>query len=395
MNSLLKIQSHIAKMMKRQSNLLVAILYSLLFEACITPLDTDPSDFDDYIVVQGFITDDFGPHRIRISRVAQFSGVEDAGEIKIEDAEVCITDNTGESVTLRRISGQRKFLLGNNNPPCFTSVDFSPFTTDYLTPETFRGRVGNVYTLEIVASDGKVYHSEPQTIRATPPIDTVLVEFRELPSLNPSVPGSGIEIFSSWQDPPEEDNFYFWRLNGTYRIHTPDRSGPGRCCRYDPRDGLSEICWIVERNLRGNRLSFSDQMTNGERVTLPVGLIEDDGLRFNSALLSAERKYYVEVEQYMITEEDFEFIDRISTLGSINGEVFDPPPLSITRNGNIFNVEDPDEVVIGRFGAYSVQKKGVFVPKSLFRFTQRFPAPCGDCRLRTGAQLETPEPFLD
>ena len=92
-----------------------------------------------------------------------------------------------------------------------------------------------------------------------------------------------------------------------------------------------------------------------------------------------------------MSREAFNFNERIATLAEINGEIFDSPPLSV--GGNLFNIENPDEDVVGFFGAYSVQKRDIFIDKNMLSFVQPFPRPCGDCRIRAGAQLEIPEPY--
>ena len=370
----------------------------LTFLTCLSPIDINPSDFEDFVVVQGFIDDDFGPHEIRITNVAQFSGTATGGNVTIIDgATVKIIDQNGVETPLRRLSLERKELILPDPPyptvPCTPWLSFANIKTDYLTPETFKGEIGNAYTLEILTREGKRYRSEPQTIRPTPEIDSLILAFKEIPGLDPIVPESGVEIFTSFNDPAEEDNYYFWRVNGIYRIFTRDRSTFDFCCAYDPRDGGEENCWIVEENIEGNLLAFSDQRVNGQQVTQSIGFLKDDGIRFANTAVPSSKQYYVEVEQYAIDIKAFNFNERVVTLGSINGEIFDPPPLSV--RGNVFNVDDPDETVIGYFGAYSVQKKGVFVKRSLFNFIQNNPRPCGDCRLRSGAQVEIPEPYRD
>lgn len=380
---------------KVQSLLCVALLITQ--STCISSVDVKPSDFKDLLVVQGFINDDFGPHSLRITRVAQFSGTEDGGSVSIiEDALVTITDQDGQSTLLTRKILQRNELILPDPPytsvPCVPRLTFAEIKTDYRTPETFKGEIGNTYTLEITTKEGQTFRSEPQTIQPTPPIDSLSLAFKTLPGLDPIVPESAVEIFSSWQDPSEADNYYFWRINGIYKISTPDRSTGDFCCAYDPRDGEADDCWIIEKNLIGNELAFSDERVNGQIATTSIGMIEDNGLRFaETGFVSADKQYYIEVEQYMIPEKAFRFNEKLKTLSEINGEIFDPPPLSI--RGNVFDVNNSEETVIGYFGAYSAQKKSTFLNRSLLEFTQIFPQPCGDCRLRSGAQIATPEPY--
>ena len=361
----------------------------ILLAGCINPIDIQPSDFENYLVVQGFIDDDYGPHNIRISRVARFAGTRDGGSIRREeDAQVRIVDQDGQITTLERLPVIEKRMASG------CGLEFVEVITDFQTPDTFRGEVGSTYVLEIITRDDQVYRSTEETMISTPAVDSVTLRFKEIPSLNQSSPGSGIEVFAAWQDPPETDDFYMWRIVGTYKIYTPDRSEGEFCCPYDPVDGGAEECWIVERNMEGNERAFSDFRINGQAAAAPVGFIEDDGVRFSDDLFNpGNRIYHVEVWQYRISEEAFEFNERIELLEGINGEIFDPPPVNI--RGNIFNAGDSDETVIGHFGAFSKQTSGKFLSRSQLPFLQFNPRPCGDCRVRRGAQTEIPEPYRD
>ena len=277
-------------------------------------------------------------------------------------------------------------------PGCNIGLNFVEVLTNYWTPTTFKGEIGNTYTLEIRTDDNKVYRSQPQTIRPTPPLDSLHLLFKELPSLDPLIKPSGVEVIASWQDPPGEDNYYFWRINGIYRISTAeDNLSPQTCCPFDPTDNGARDCWILEDNRAEIETAFSTNLNDGQRISLPVGFIEDNGLRFTGEGVPSEKLYHVEVEQYAVPEEAFDFNSRLKVLDEIDGELFDPPPISI--RGNIFNVADESEPVIGFFGAYSVQKNSIFIPESLLKFKQRNPRPCGDCRVRAGARTETPEPY--
>ncbi len=61
--------------------------------------------------------------------------------------------------------------------------------------------------------------------------------------------------------------------------------------------------------------------------------------------------------------------------------------------GNISNVNDPSEAVIGFFGAHSVTKTDKFIKRSILENIQRWLFACGDCRVRPGSSLETPVPY--
>ena len=354
---------------------------------CVSPVDITPSGFNESLVVEGFITDDFGPHEIEITRITRFAGVLDGGNIKRVDALVHIIDDEGNRVQLVRNNVIIKEIF-NEPPGCNPNLAFPEVQTRYLTPAWFKGEVGRTYTLEIVIGD-ITYNSKPQLMLPTPPIDSLQLVFQEIPTVNEPTPDSGFDILSSWED-PEGADFYSWKVNGIYRISTPPLGGTA-CCLYDPIDGGEINCWIQERNIEGSVRALSDRFFDGQKTTEKIAFLKDDGLRFASIEVPSSKQYYVEVEQSRISREAFEFIQKIDIIASIDGEIFDPPPLSI--RGNIFNVNDPQEQVIGFFGAYSIQRKDIFISSDMLPFRQRFTRPCGDCRLRAGAQVEVPDPY--
>ena len=355
-----------------------------ILSGCISPVNLDPSTPDRLIAVDGFISDQEGPYEIIIHEISRFAGTLQGGtEQFVTNAEVYITDQDGirTDLTTAQLSRLEADCL---SPPRI--VNDVP-SRGYFTPNGFRGEVGNTYTLHINTTD-RSYVSTPQTIVAGPEIDSVGYLYRRLPSTDPVVFGSGVDVFVSWTDPVEARNFYSWRLNGIYRVDTPPVSG--RCCPYFP-DGNGMICWINEENVEGNRLAFSDDLINGNEVTERVGFIEDNGLRFNNPVTPADRQYYVSIQQLSISGEAFAFYKLLESQLAISGSIFDPPPAALI--GNMRNIDNPDENVIGFFGAFSIREKGTFINRNDLDFVQRYTDPCGDCRKMRWARLETPQVF--
>ena len=258
---------------------------------CITPANLEPGDFNDLLVVNGFITDEPGPHRVRIDRISRFAGVLQGGATQLEEnAQVRILDDLGNTYPLARRVEIVKQISNAVPDGCVPTTNFrEALTPSYFTQEGFAGEVGRTYTLEIVTVDNQIYRSEPQTILPTAPVDSLSLRFIEIASLG--VPGSAVEIYSSFTDPVGE-NYYFWQINGIYRLSTKAR--PGACCLFDPADGLADDCWIMERDVAGNQLALSDRFFEGRHTTQRVGLIEDDGLRFANQDTPERQQYHVE-----------------------------------------------------------------------------------------------------
>ena len=169
-------------------------------------------------------------------------------------------------------------------------------------------------------------------------------------------------------------------MNGIYRI---DGTARASVCIDEP----PSVGWILERFRNNFQYVVSDELFGSPEVSLPVGFIEDDGRRFSYP--NPRRQYFLELSQYSIPEEVFDFYERLADLSEIDGEIFDPVPLSV--RGNMRNVEDPDERVIGVFGAFGVQKREVFIDRSALQFVQRFPGRCGEQGVID--EEDVPEPF--
>ncbi len=398
---LLKIQSSITRQ-KRFRPLYRSVFFAsfsclllLIFNSCISPVNIDPDTPSNALVVDGFITTDFGPHEISLSRLTRFASTLEGGTIFPEDdAVVFITDDQGNRVDLTRKETVRKEISNVCPPgiPCCNPVAFFFPTTafPYTTPETFRAEVGRTYVLNIIVRGGLTYQSSPQTVIPSPAIDSVSFNFVRLPSTDPLDVGTGVDVFVTWTDPVEQANFYSWRINGTYRLETP-ATPANSCCFFDPADGGASLCWIEERDVQGNELAFSDSQINGTSLTRKIGFVEDNGLRFANTNVSGDRQYFVEVEQLATSREAFAFNRLFASQLDIDGDIFDPPPSEI--RGNVNNVNDPEELVIGFFGAYSIAKKGAFINRDILEEVQPWTNPCGDCRLRAGSTTEVPAPF--
>ena len=86
----------------------------------------------------------------------------------------------------------------------------------------------------------------------------------------------------------------------------------------------------------------------------------------------------------------FEFYNLLREQATIRGTIFDPPPAAI--RGNIINTIDPNEEVIGFFGAFGASRIRKKVDLSIIE-TPVIPNPIhNDCRALDNSTVEVP-PF--
>lgn len=357
--------------------------------SCISPVDIDSDVERDILIVDGIITNKPGPYEIRLSRIAKFAGTLDGGTIKpVEGAQVFITDQTGEQIMLSEIEveGNPQVIFS-----CFRNIVNFPIDTvvltrkAYLTPPEFRGKVGSTYTLNLRTLEGENYSSSPQTITKGPPIDSLEVLFKRLPSSDPITFPTGVEVLVHFNDPPDEQNFYLWTItSGTYEIFTRPDLFSGNGCDSEHGEDLRpknccRQCW-VEENLTSVEVT-SDALQNGNHITNSVAFIEDDGFRF-------QVRYHVQVNQYHVPREAFEFHRLVSSQLDIEGSIFDPPPSTII--GNIRSIDNSELFAIGYFGAFHIQESTAFIQPSILEIKKRKLEWRDDCRNLRGASTEKP-----
>jgi len=360
---------------------IIFILAGILTNSCVDQLDVNIDREEFILVVEGFITTEAGPHNIRISRSAKYGPTFNGVIRPVLNAEVFIRDQNGKVTFLNEESGE------------YPDPSFNPIVTSfgiYTTPTGFSAVVGNSYTLQITVS-GKTYYSTPQLVIKAPAIDSLILQYKELLSLDPIEFASGdfvsgVEVYSQWQDPENETNYYIWKSSGTYKISARPWDhviipgfGPPIPIP-DPKDCCA-VCWIHEPISDKSIRIMKDKNSNGNLITNLVAFIEDDGGRYMD-------KYYITVQQLSISEEAYLFFKLLNNQLSINGDIFDPPPATI--RGNMISQENPNENVIGYFMAADVSVKSIFISKEILGDRQILKVINDDCRVLINSTVQPP-----
>lgn len=330
--------------------IIIAItLISGVLGSCVDVLNLSTDREARLLVVEGFISTQNGPHVVTLQQSAKYGSVFEGVISDVERAQVTVRDDQGRVTFFTETSAGR-----------------------YETPASFRGQIGSTYTLQIITEDGTSYTSLPERIEPVVAIDSISTNFKAVParSLDGGVTErTGLEIFAHISDPEDATNYYRWRNSGVYELNTNPaaftdrfgRSAPKACC---------DKCWISEQDLSVH--IFKDNLSNGRDIVQSIAFVEDDGMRLTE-------KYHLTIEQHSVSESAFQFLSAIKGQLEIDGDIFDPPPA--TTRGNIINLNNPDENVIGYFMASDVVETTLFLfPSDLDRLQQVIPIP-DDCRL--------------
>ncbi|NQZ78319.1 MAG: DUF4249 domain-containing protein [Ekhidna sp.] len=332
----------------KKSNLILGSLFAVLV-SCITPVEVEtPDEFDSILVVEGSITTVAQAHRIGLSRSAKYGDI----------FEGLIQPETGATVSVRDDLGNVVFLT-------------ETFDGIYETPSDYRGEVGVSYTLQVVTSTGTEFSSLPERIAAVPRIDSLYFEEQTIQiSVDESIQGA--QVFVNISDDEAVANNYFWSYSGFYSVQTnpelyidPETGtvSPLDCCPFCYQRENSSIPIITQ-----------DEGLNGSQIKVPITFIEDNGVRFSE-------KYVFVINQASLTADAYDFMQLLEQQLTISGDIFDPPPA--TLRGNMINLTNPREAVIGFFRASDAISDTLVI--NSFDVVNRVPPPLvrGDCRTYT------------
>jgi len=334
----------------------------LLLNNCITPYEPDNRVIERQLVVSGSIDDGPGPHYISVNYTPGFSNVKQKSYLYPSNAKVFLQDDAGYEEELIAMT----------------------YGT-YKTADDTRGVPGRSYHVTIVLADGTRYESHPELLTQAPAIDTLFAEFKPLPSTD--VPGK-FAIYLETTDAPETKNYYWWNwqhyedlpyckieaLPGGGRLAYP-------CCNPCWRITFCDGCFSVS----------SDYLSNGKRLRRQ---------HITDVLYDSKDPYYIMVKQQSITEGAYKFWSAVYDQLNNTGGVFDKSPATI--QGNVFNVNDPTEQVLGYFMATSVVQRYFYVDRNIDVLLVRKPfnpyaiaETCITCENQTGRTNEKPPGWMN
>lgn len=345
--------------------LIGAITISLLIvNSCIDPFEPEIKDYESYLVVDGQITDENKAYEVFLSRTSDGQGNWSYNE---SGAIVTISSDAGENIILT------EFMTGRYR----------------TTGSDIRGTIGRSYSLNIRTRDGKVYGSEPVMLEPVPDIDSISYVVDEQFNNEGSSKDKGIQLSVEFKNSTsgtqylrweyEED----WKFRVSYAVRYKYVSGGTAI----PVDIVNQYCWKHDIS-RDILLQSAQGDQPNKRVSSPLMFIP-------SALSDRLTvRYSIKVRQYSLSRSEYEFWSNLRQVSEAGGDVFDKQPFSVS--GNIRNLSDPAEPVLGYFQVSAVKEKRQYL-SGMDIFDLRLPAYNPKCEyiIAARADYEPPRPTLD
>jgi hypothetical protein len=148
----------------------------------------------------------------------------------------------------------------------------------------------------------------------------------------------GCNIYLDTHDQTGECKFFRWDYTETWEVRLP---------YYVP----NKICWTTSKS-------------NGILIRNAGLLSENIVSRYHLNFISngtdrLEDKYSILVNQYSISEAEYEYWDSMKRISEQTGNLYDITPASV--QGNIYCVDDPAEPVLGYFSVSAKTSKRIFI----------------------------------
>lgn len=315
-----------------------AALLLLLLTRCVQPYDPGVAGDSEVLVVDAVVTDQPDPQPVKLSRSLVQNG----------------------KVFSQPVRGAAVELLVNGTPLTLAETD-PDYPGWYPLPADFRGKPNERYQLRFRLADGRRYESTVEMLAPVPPIARVYDKFdaRGIVNTEKTVFTPAHLIYVDTQDPPGQPNRYRWSYTFWERQHWCDfylgglfvvsdsLTGAGACVpQRTPSRTIYDYqcrttCWDV---FQGAELNvFADQYGDGRpilgRLVGRVPYYEATGT-------------LVELRQYGLSRGAYDYFRILDEQTQRTGGLADTPPAPIT--GNVRNVADEREVVLGYFSASAV-----------------------------------------
>lgn len=308
---------------------ILSLFLLLHFSACQELYDPQLEIDKQYLVVQGLLTTD-APGMVILSTASVFGHTRH--RTSVWDATVHIETGQGEMI---RLTGFHQDGI-------------------YYTPYDFKGEVGETYVLHVETRDGFIYQSKPQTIQ--PPIQVASMD---------AATGKDYQYFPS----SVSDRLFQREIEGTHVYIEPEMTvGNGLKYRFTTNlylqytisvDGgmgppAIDYCWEKREVTNLVRRDVSHEETSRLRTAF-IPRYGHQMHHFNFPRLDYQSHRMAVLRLFSLNSDSYAYYSARYKQLSDAGKIFDPIAAQIP--GNMYCVNDENQLVFGLFETSSVQQE--------------------------------------
>lgn len=310
-------------------NIIIPVFIFITLAGCIEPFTPNIDESQESLVIEGQITDQAGYHYIHISRTAPYN---DPHKIPEPVCQVEVVDNLGNI-----------FEFYESEPGVYRRWMYKFFLN-----------IGTQYKVKVRTADGNEYESDfDMLLSPSPPIDSVYYEIEVRETYDPDFSIYGIQFYIDLDAPDDFARNYRWELEETWEYHAKYR------IQYYYDGDIHNIanpyflyfCWKSD-SIRKIFTSTTRYSISNKINKYPLQYVSNQSNRLKI-------KYSLLVKQYSLSNAAYDYWSQLQKQSQESGGLYETQPARV--RGNISNVNDHEEVVLGFFNASSVTKKRIFV----------------------------------
>ena len=293
------------------------------FTSCIDEISLKiPSSIENRITIFGSVTrSDPSVVSVFVGRVGAVGVNSTNIPEAIEGTEVMLVGEDGSSIVLEKVEPPGNFYLEipEGNPG-------------------FKIEIGKSYKISVVTLENRRYESAFEEIIPVPQPESINVKFEkreELSSAENIVTKNYIQFFvnTPLERPDGKGRVHLkWDVFGVYQFRTLPLG----------LLGIRMICYIPQQLGSGTAQVFDGTDANNKKLANHMILETNSNHRFSWG-------FHLTAYQQSLTDNAFDYWNRVRESTSLNGNMFEAAPGKI--KGNIINLDDPQEEVLGYFFA--------------------------------------------
>ena len=317
--------------MLRIKKILFHIFILLFLISCIEEYipNIELSESNKYVVM-GCITDQAGYQTVSVSLTSSLQNPE---LIPLSDCVVKILDDNGTVFLLNEFSD-------GNYHAWIDQKDLN---------------IGTSYMVQIITPNGTEISSDFDQMYECPEVDSIYYNRTDKPTNNPDVNIPGIQFHTDFKALNSNHHLYKIELEETWEYYAKyaiDSYFNGEMHYLFPPDSSLIKCWKTE-NVNEIFTLTTENFAQNQYKMYPLHFVDNTTQRLKNG-------YSLLVKQYSLSNTAFTYWDELKTINENEG-LYEKQPYSVS--GNLKNVSNPDQKVLGIFYATSVKQKRIFVEK--------------------------------
>lgn len=204
------------------------------------------------------------------------------------------------------------------------------------------------YKLRIERDISRIYESDLVPILESAEIDEVYYQAED----------DALEIYVDSKESPGKSPYYRWKYQEVWEYRSPYTSSyiyDNGEVTFRPNEEINSLYTCYQYD-------YTSQILLGTTTNLSRNVVTQqlvNSVARNSIKLSFI--YSINVQQFALTEEEYTYWYNVDQMTESMGGLFDPMPGQVI--GNIRNINDLSETVIGYFSGSTMQEKRIFVKR--------------------------------